>query len=101
MHPKSVAKMKVRLKELTCRSNGWGYEERKSQLRQFIVGWVEYFKLPDMKQQLSRIDEWLRRRIRMCIWKCWKRVKTRYNNQMRCGIEKNQSWILANARKGY
>lgn len=101
VHPRSVTKMKARLKELTSRSNGWGYEERKSKLRQFIVGWVEYFKLADMKQQLSRIDEWLRRRIRMCIWKYWKKVKTRYHNLMRCGIEKNQSWTWANTRKGY
>lgn len=101
VHPQSITKMKVRLKDLTSRSNGWGYEVRKSKLRQFIVGWVEYFKLADMKRHLRDIDEWLRRRIRMCIWKCWKKVKTRYKNLMRCGIEKNQSWIWANTRKGY
>lgn len=101
VHPQSITKMKVRLKDLTSRSNGWGYEVRKSKLRQFIVGWVEYFKLADMKRHLRDIDEWLRRRIRMCIWKCCKKVKTRYKNLMRCGIEKNQSWIWANTRKGY
>ena len=101
VHPKSVTKMKNRLKELTSRSNSWGYEVRKSKLRQFIVGWVEYFKLADMKGHLRGIDEWLRRRIRMCIWKCWKKVKTRYKNLMRCGIDKNQSWMWANTRKGY
>lgn len=101
VHPESVTKMKARLKELTSRSNGCGHETRKSQLRQFIVGWVEYFKLADVKQQLSRIDEWLRSRIRMCIWKCLKKVKPRYNSLMRYGIEKDQSWIWANTRKGY
>lgn len=101
VHPKSVNKLKACLQELTSRSNGWGYEVRKSKLRQFIVGWIEYFKLADMKQHLRSIDEWLCRRIRMCIWKCWKKVKTRYKNLMRCGIDKNQSWMWANTRKGY
>lgn len=77
VHPKSAEKMKARLKELTSRSNGWGYEARKFKLKQFIVGWIEYFKLADMKQFLSRTDEWLRRRIRMCIWKSWKKISTR------------------------
>ncbi|MEG1562610.1 MAG: group II intron maturase-specific domain-containing protein [Bacteroides sp.] len=80
--------MKIRLKELTSRTNGWGYEVRRLNLRQFIVGWVEYFKLADMKQHLSRIDEWFRRRIRLCVWKCWKKIKTRYKNLMQCGIDK-------------
>lgn len=101
VHPKSAEKMKTRLKELTSRSNGWGYEVRKFKLKQFIVGWTEYFKLADMKQLLSRTDEWLRRRIRMCIWKLWKKNSTRFRNLIRCGINKHYSWMWANTRKGY
>jgi RNA-directed DNA polymerase len=101
VHPKSAEKMKARLKELTSRSNGWGYEARKFKLKQFIVGWIEYFKLADMKQFLSRTDEWLRRRIRMCIWKSWKKISTRFINLIRCGINKHYSWMWANTRKGY
>lgn len=68
VHPKSYLKLKVRLKELTGRSNGMGYEQRKSKLHLFIRSWIEYFQLADMQSYLKRIDEWLRRRIRMCIW---------------------------------
>jgi group II intron reverse transcriptase/maturase len=101
VHPKSSDKMKVRLKELTSRSNGMSYENRKTVLKLFIRGWVEYFKLADMKTLLQRTDEWLRRRIRMCIWKLWKNVKTRFNNLIRCGINKHKAWQYANTRKGY
>lgn len=101
VHSKSSQKMQTRLKELTSRSNGWGYEVRKFKLKQFIVGWTEYFKLADMKQLLSRTDEWLRRRIRMCIWKSWKKISTRFRNLIRCGINKHYSWMWANTRKGY
>jgi group II intron reverse transcriptase/maturase len=101
VHPKSCDKPEARLKELTGRSNGAGYEKRKTSLRLFIRGWLEYFKPADMKSRLQRIDEWYRRRLRMCIWKCWKRVKTRFRNLCKCGIEKGKAWEWANTRKGY
>lgn len=69
IHPKSVTKMKAKLKELTSRSNGWGHTHSKETLRQYITGWVNYFKLADMDNLLSRIDQWYRRRLRMVIWK--------------------------------
>jgi hypothetical protein len=49
IHPKSVAKMKTRIKQLTSRSNGWGNQRRKETLSQYIKGWVQYFKLADMR----------------------------------------------------
>ena len=72
LHPKSKAKMKARLKELTSRSNGWGYELRKQKLKNYIVGWIGYYRLAQIKRLCIETDEWLRRRIRMCIWKSWK-----------------------------
>ena len=47
------------------------------------------------------LDRWLRRRIRMCFWKQWKRIITRYNNLVRLGIDNYKSWEFANTRKGY
>ncbi|WP_317133801.1 group II intron reverse transcriptase/maturase [Vallitalea guaymasensis] len=78
LHKKSINKMKRRLKELTKKNNGWGNEYRILKLKQYIIGWLNYFKLADMKTSLKRIDEWLRRRIRAIYWKQWKKVKTRY-----------------------
>ena len=88
VHPKSIVKMKERIRMLTSRSNGWGYARRKEALRQFITGWVNYFKLADMKMLLISIDEWYRRRLRMVIWKQWKRIRTRGRNLMKLGIVK-------------
>jgi RNA-directed DNA polymerase len=101
VHPRSVAKMKEQIKMLTSRSNGWGYARRKEALRQFITGWVNYFKLADMKKLLLRVDEWYRRRLRMVIWKQWKRVRTRWRNLIKLGINKYKAWEWANTRKGY
>ena len=88
VHPKSKAKMKSRLKELTSRSSGWGYEKRKRKLKEYIQGWVGYYHLANMKRLCTATDEWLSRRIRMCIWKSWKLPKTRIKNLMKCGIRR-------------
>jgi hypothetical protein len=101
VHPKSYKTLRSKLKELTGRSNGMGNARRKQSLARFIRGWVEYFKLADMKNRLSEIDEWLRRRIRMCIWKSWKRIKTRFKNLLRCGLEKEIAYMCSNNSKGY
>ena len=93
--------MKAKLKELTSRSNGWGYEKRKQKLEEYIRGWVGYYHLANMKQLLLETDKWLRRRIRMCIWKSWKRVKTRIANLVRCGIDKYQAYMWGDSRLGY
>lgn len=101
IHPKSVTKMKAKLKELTSRSNGWGNDRRKESLRRYIIGWLNYFKLADMGSLLLRIDEWYRRRIRMVIWKQWKRIKTKLKNLVKLGVKKTKAWEWANTRKGY
>ena len=101
VHPKSKAKMKSRLKELTSRSNGWGYAKRKQKLKAYIRGWIDYYHLANMKRFLLETDEWLRRRIRMCIWKAWKKIKTRVANLIKCGIDKNTAYQWGHTRKSY
>lgn len=100
-HPKSIRKLEDNLREVTGRSNGMGIEERKTRLVQVIRGWVNYFKLADMKKLMQRLDEWLRSRIRMVVWKRWKRVRTRFKNLTKLGIPKRRAWMWANTRKGY
>jgi len=101
VHPKSITKMKERIRVLTSRSNGWGNARRKEKLTAFIRGWVNYFKLADMKSLLLNIDEWYRRRLRMVIWKQWKRIRTRLRNLIKLGVPKHKAWEFANTRKGY
>src|SRR5690606_12161982 len=83
------------------RSNGMSIEGRKAKLNQLIRGWVQYFKLADMKGIMESIDRWVRRRIRMITWKRWKKVKTRFENLQKLGVAKEQAWQWANTRKGY
>ena len=101
VHPKSITKLKEKLREATGRSNGMSIEGRKTKLNQIIRGWVQYFKLADMKTVMQSIDEWLRRRIRMITWKRWKKVRTRFENLQKLGVAKEKAWEWANTRKSY
>lgn len=101
LHQKSEVKLRRQLKSLTSRSNGMGYARRKTILMEYLRGWTEYYNLADMGNKVVEIDQWLRRRLRMCIWKSWKRVRTRIHNLIRCGIEKRQAYLWGNTNKGY
>lgn len=63
-HQKSMAKCKLKLKELTSRSRGQSLNDFCKKLREFICGWVNYFKKASMKKFVRNTDGWLRRRIR-------------------------------------
>ena len=101
LHQKTEAKLRRRLKAIASRNNGMGYAKRKDTLRQYLRGWIEYYSLADMGSKVKEIDQWLRRRIRMCIWKSWKRTKTRVRNLIRCGLDKQKAYEWGNTSKGY
>lgn len=100
VHPKTVTKMKNKIRELTDRSNGWGNEYRALKLTQFIRGWINYFGMAEMKSLLLKTDEWLRHKIRAIYWKQWKRIETKFKELKMLGVEEEKAWICANMRNG-
>ena len=101
VHQKSVIKMKKRIRELTDRNNGMSNEIREKKYQEYVRGWVEYYKLADMKGLLAEMDSWARRRIRAIYWKQWKRVRTRYQILRKLKLQHWQAIKLANSRCGY
>ena len=101
VHPKSVEKMKNKIRELTDRNKGMSNAKREEKYQQFVRGWVNYFKLADMKKLLKETDEWARRRIRAVYWKQWKKIKTKYRMLKALGLEHWRAKELACSRKGY
>jgi group II intron reverse transcriptase/maturase len=100
VHAKPVAKFREEVRGILSRSNGWSTERRIRELNRYITGWVNYFKLADMNNLAKALDEWIRRRLRMCIWKQWRKVRTRHDNLTKLGIDKAKAWEFANTRKG-
>ena len=101
VHPKSVKKMKDRIREITRKNKGWSNDYRRQKLAEYVRGWINYYKLADMKGMMAETDEWLRRRIRAVYWKQWKKVKTRYRNLRALKLEEWQVHQIANSRRGY
>ena len=101
VHKKSIKKMKDKIREITDRNKGISNELREEKYQQYVRGWVNYFRLADMKDLLRRVDEWARRRIRALYWKQWKKIKTKYRMLKALGMEHWRAKELACSRKGY
>jgi RNA-directed DNA polymerase len=101
VHAKPLDKFKDRVREILSRSNGRSMEQRIKALNYLIIGWVNYFGLADMKERVKGLDEWIRRRLRMCIWKQWRKIRTRHDKLVQLGVENAKAWEYANTRKGY
>lgn len=101
VHRNSVQKAKQKLRELTNRSQGRNVRVVMAKVKEFIRGWIGYFYIADMKRILQSWDKWLRRRIRMYIWKQWKKPKTRVRNLKKLGIPAWQAYQWGNTRLGY
>lgn len=101
IHSKSIERIKSKVKRLTSRSNATSMEQRIIKLNQLTIGWTSYFRIADMKSHCQELDEWVRRRLRMCHWKNWKKIGTKFTNLIKLGIERGKAWEFANTRKGY
>ena len=101
IHQKSVAKFKDKIREITSRSNAMSMEARFLKLAQVIRGWVNYFKIANMGKIAQTLDKWIRRRIRMCYWKQWKKCKTKRENLIKLGISEDVAREHNGSRKSY
>lgn len=100
-HAKSVEKLKLKLKKLTSRRWSISLDERFGKIKKTIVGWTNYYKIGYWKNIARMIDAHVRFRIRMCIWKQWKRINTKKKALISLGVPKREAWMLANSRKAY
>jgi group II intron reverse transcriptase/maturase len=101
VHEKPIKRLKERLKAITSRKRGGTIRKILEEIRRLIQGWVGYYCIAELKQQLQRISEWLRRRIRQIFWKRWKRTSTKIENLIRLGVSKHQARQWANTSKSY
>lgn len=100
-HSKSILKLKRKLKALTKRSWSVSLDVRLVKIKQLVMGWVNYFRIAKMKTVLAEIDQKLRKRIRIIIWKQWKKIRTRYKALRKLGANHKNAYSTANCRKSY
>ena len=97
----SLRKHKDKLREILSRSKPMTLEQRIIKINQVNIGWINYYGIAKCKGIVVQLDKWIKRRLRMCIWKQWKKVKTRYKNLKKLGLNHYQAIKFANTRKGY
>ena len=101
IHEKSIKRFKDKIKFYTNRNIGISMESRLKKLNQIMRGWINYYGIANAVAKLKELDKWIRRRLRACIWKQWKKISTRHRNLVKLGINKYKAWEYANTRKGY
>ena len=97
----SLKRYKDKIREILSRSKPMPLEQRIIELNQINIGWINYYGIAKCKRIVQQLDKWIRHRLRMCIWKQWKKVKTRYKNLKKLGLNHYQAIKFANTRKGY
>ena len=91
---------KQKLKYLTKKTIPMRFDERIKRLNWLIRGWVNYFKLASIKLKLKKLDEWLRNRLRYCIWHHWKKPERKRKNLIRLGVPQGQAYAWSRTRMG-
>jgi len=100
-HKSSLRKAKQKLREKTRRNRGRNVREIMKEIKAYMTGWLNHYHIAAIKSTLTAWDQWLRRRLRMYIWKQWKKPKTRIRNLQKLGIPEWQAYQWGNTRRGY
>ena len=101
VHLKSWKKFKSRLKELSSRKRWQSIKLSLEKIKVYARGWLNYYGIASMKNNIDDINGWLYHRIRMCIWKQWKKPRTKYKNLVKLGIPEHYAATIANSRRKY
>lgn len=97
----SLQRVKAKIKEITSRKSPIPMEERIKKLNQYLTGWCGYYALVDTKTVFEELDKWIRRRLRMCLWKHWKLPRTKVKKLTALGVSKGKANEWGNTRKKY
>ena len=92
--------LKRNLKTLTRKTTPASFNERTSKLKEVQRGWLQYFRMANIKGKLKDLDHWLRNRLRYCIWHDWKKLERKRKNLIRLGIPHGQAYVWSRTRMG-
>ena len=99
--PKTVKRFKDTVRQKTRRNRGISLEERIEALNKYLRGWIGYFKLAETPSVLKSLERWIRRRLRACLLKQWKRPRTKRKRLVALGIPEDWAKDISGSRKSY
>jgi RNA-directed DNA polymerase len=98
--PESVKRFKGRLREMFRKGRGRSLRRLLAELRPVLVGWVSYYRKSEVRITFEQLDEWLRRKLRVLLWRQWKRNRTRAKELIRRGLTHERAWTSATNGRG-
>ena len=98
--PKNTKKFKDRVRKITRRKRGVSMVRRNQELRRYFQGWMGYFSLVPIRSIFSKLDKWIRRRLRSCYWKQWRRPRTRIAKLRKMGVREREAVTHGISSKG-
>ncbi|NSE47291.1 group II intron reverse transcriptase/maturase [Dorea formicigenerans] len=101
VHGKSWKKMKDKLKELSSRRRVQSVKPVLKKIETYMRGWLNYYAVASMRNNIDNLNKWLYHRIRMCIWKMWRRPRSKMKYLMKLGVPMELAYMAANSRRGY
>ena len=90
--PESITRLRTRIKELLRQGRGRSLARTIETLNPVLRGWMTYFRLCETHQAITDLDAWVRRRLRVLVWRQWKRPKTREQRLLKHGIAPARAW---------
>lgn len=98
--PESIRRLKAKVRKIFRERKGHSLLQVIKDLNRLLGGWIQYFRLAEVKGIFEELDGWIRRRLRCLIWRRWKRPFTRAKNLMLRGLEKLRAWKSATNGRG-
>ena len=99
--PQAIARFKTRVRELTRRTLGVSVPQLVERLAPYLVGWRGYFGFCDTPRVLANLDAWIRRRLRMYLWRQWQTGRHRFHELRRRGVSQFNAAVAAGSPTGF
>lgn len=96
----SIERFKAKLRALFRQGKGRSVQKLIEELNPILRGWINYFRLAEVKDIFEELDGWIRRKLRNILWRQWKRVYTRARNLMKRGLAEVRAWQSATNGRG-
>ena len=98
--PETVKRFKAKLREIFRRGRGRNIRQVIAEVNEATLGWVNYFRLAQVKGVFEELDQWIRRKLRCILWRQWKKPRTRANKMISLGLERVRAFTSAYNGRG-
>lgn len=99
-HPRTIERFKDSVKRLTSRTWAISIEDRIKKLNEYLIGWLNYYKIIECPSILAKLDTWIRRRLRMCLLRQWRKPSAIRRNLLALGMPKEKVHLFSASRRG-